>query len=191
MLFGLVITFVDAHKILSICFFMVLHVVFGFLFLPCSIFTLSAGILWGGFIGLVLSITAMIFTVLLTSFSNFSYFNNLLFKVDKLLKKVTKYRKRKNMNDLILIAILCLNPIIPGSSAGYFWKLTNFSRLKFVFLSCFFMLPYQFLYIYAGLNFQDLLIGTGKKIFFILTIILIYALHLTVKYFFNKITKFS
>jgi uncharacterized membrane protein YdjX (TVP38/TMEM64 family) len=188
---GLVKTFVDTHEILSICLFMILHVLFGFLFFPCSIFTLSAGILWGSFIGLTLSIIAMSLTVLLTSFGNFSHFNMLLFKADKLIKKVTKLRGHKNMNDFVLIAILCLNPIIPGSSAGYFWKLTSLSRLKFVFFACFFMLPYQFLYIYAGLNLRDILIGTSKKIFFILTIMLIYGLNLIIKHYFNKINKFS
>jgi uncharacterized membrane protein YdjX (TVP38/TMEM64 family) len=191
MFLDLVKTFVDAHEILSICFFMIFHIFFGFLFFPCSIFTLSAGILWGGFMGLALSIIAMALTVLLTSYSSFSYFNKFLFKADKLIKKVIKLRGHKNTNDLVLIAILCLNPIVPGSSAGYFWRLTNFSRLKFVFLACFFMLPYQFLYVYAGLDLRDILIGTGKKIFLLVTIVVIYGLNLIIKNYFNKSSKFS
>ena len=111
----------------SILIFLILHIIFAIIFLPCSSLTFLSGVIWGPFYGLIISLIATIISGIIT-FSLGRYL-----QIDYLMENFKKHPFKKKIFFLIekykwkSSILVHLNPIFPGSSMGYFFGITTIS----------------------------------------------------------------
>jgi uncharacterized membrane protein YdjX (TVP38/TMEM64 family) len=169
------------HPLVAPIVFIGVHTLMAVFFLPCSPMTLMAGALWGGTYGLVVSICAAMMssatTFLLSRSFLHSKIKNFLMsrypKVGDLLAQVI-------VHDWKLIAISQLNPLIPASTMGYAFGLSQVTFARFLMFSAIFMLPLQVLFVVTGYSVASLLksegqVGLALALVFLVTIFLLFS----------------
>jgi len=125
------------------------QILFSVFFLPCSVITILAGILWGWKVGILYSTIATLsgsyFTFLLgkkylNSIPIPTNLNNYKIKVNKI---ILEYGWKSSF-------IVHINPLIPGSSIGYFFGASKINLLSFLLGVLLGTLPLQLLMVLFG-----------------------------------------
>lgn len=134
------------HEPAVIALYLVAHLAFAMLFLPCSPFTAAAGLLWGLWPGLLISISAALLSAAVT------------FEVGRRARSIrdAKSAMRLRMPKRLETAVAVLTgagwrsvvlfqgtPLIPGSSLGYVFGFTSIGFGEFMLASLAGMLPMQ------------------------------------------------
>jgi len=137
------------HGFISPLMLVVTQIFFSTFFLPCSVLTLLAGVLWGWKLGMVYSVTATLTASLFTFLLGRFYLNKII--VPDGLDKI-----RSDINEAILkygwkaSFVVHINPFIPGSSLGYLFGGAKIDMLSFLLGAMVGTLPLQFLMVYSG-----------------------------------------
>lgn len=139
---------VVAYKILGVLFFVMLQAVFAAMFLPCSLFTVIAGSVWGVEYGIIVSTVATVFASTLTyTISRRANAEQL----DRIVRHIPKGVINLTVEKPFVSSLLFhLNPLFPGSISGYIFGLKRIRFAKYV-SGCFIgTLPLQVLLVFLG-----------------------------------------
>ncbi len=165
------------HPVLAPVLYAFFHIVFAVCVIPCSPMAIIAGVLWGKWLGLGISIIS----ALLASCSTF-WLSRLLFRQRVyafLVKKFPKtdwFLEQTRKNGWKFVATVQLNPAAPGSTLGYLFGLTNISFFVYAFFLLIFMLPLQIVLVLCGDIMPQLL--SGKVLWVLLLIMLLIIVYL-------------
>lgn len=131
--------------------YVLIHMAMAALFIPCSPMTIVAGMLWGKYLGLVISVIAA------TLSTSFTFLLARYFLHDFMAAKLrTRYAKFDWLLSLVerhdwkVVAFVQLNPVFPASTIGYFFGLTRIELKKFAGYSMLFMAPLQLILVQLG-----------------------------------------
>ena len=123
------------HGLLAFLFIVLIQTIFAILLLPCSQFTLLAGVVFGAFEGSVAAVIGA-FVSTASTFLIARYFKSSpLF--ERLLKNRMGLKFRKILDKNIQgrwsdVLFLHTNPMVPGASMGYVFGLTNTPTAPFL-----------------------------------------------------------
>lgn len=137
-----------SNNIVGVIIFVMLQAVFAASFLPCSLFTLVAGSVWGIEYGIAISTIATVFASTLT-YAIARLANKNLQKTiyNHIPNSVVNFTNR---NPFVSSLLFHVNPLFPGSLSGYIFGLKGIPFTKYLF-GCFIgTLPLQVLFIYVG-----------------------------------------
>jgi len=138
------------HVALTFFTFVALNILFAIFLLPCSIFAVAAGAIWGGYgIGIVM------FSAMLANLSTFLISKGALrpFALKFISNKHQNYNRYLELaqnhawTSLILVYA---NPLLPSASFGYLFGLTGLSVLKFILVSTICTIPMNLLLNFSG-----------------------------------------
>lgn len=124
------------------------QVMFSFLVLPTSIFTLLSGMIWGFEDGLVYSIAGTIISSCLTFVTGRYVKNNGLYitnlgNTGKIFAMIDKYNWKASF-------LVYINPLFPSSSLGFVFGASSIKFKYFIFGVFLGTLPLQFLLVFLG-----------------------------------------
>jgi phospholipase D1/2 len=133
------------------------QVIFSFFVLPCSIFTLLSGMIWGFKVGLLYSIAGTIISACLTFIAGRYLNNRLLYKksfgnLEKIFTVIDKYNWKASF-------LVYINPLFPSSSLGFVFGASSIKFRYFILGAFLGTLPLQLLMVYfasAGDSFFSL-----------------------------------
>lgn len=168
--------------------FIAAHTLMAVFFLPCSPMTLMAGALWGGAYGLVISMVAAITSSATTFLLSHSFLRG---KIERFIAnrypKATELLVQAAAHDWKIIAISQLNPLIPASTLGYVFGLSQITLKRYLLFSLLFMLPLQLLFVFTGHSVTSLLTSDGQVIIVLLLVFLIAILPFVGKFIYRKL----
>ena len=153
-----ILSWLHEHPIIAPFVFVVAHVVAAVAFLPCSPFTLLAGLLWSLPYSLAISVAA----ALCASCTTFllgryfwpralrSKFNNV--PMQKLMGLSDKHGWQ-------LVALTHINPALPSSTLGYIFGLSKISFRLYAWSAFVGMLPLQIALVAMGSAVRDLILS--------------------------------
>jgi len=167
--------------------FIGVHTLMAVFFLPCSPMTLMAGALWGSTYGLVVSICA----AMMSSATTFLLSRSLLHsKIERLLlhryPKFAGLLSQVVIHDWKLIAVSQINPLIPASTMGYIFGLSQIAFTRYLLFSGIFMLPLQALFVVTGHSVTSLFTTDGHWEMALALIIIVIAVSLVTKRIYRK-----
>jgi uncharacterized membrane protein YdjX (TVP38/TMEM64 family) len=168
--------------------FIGVHTLMAVFFLPCSPMTLIAGGLWGGAYGLIISMVATIVSSATTFLFSRSFLRGrieifLMQRYPKIIIMLNVVR----VNDLKLIALSQLNPLMPSSAMGYFFGLTRVSYLRYLLFSGLFMLPLQTMFVMTGHSVRSMLTFDGHWKVALTLIVLLVIFNIMSKHIYRKL----
>lgn len=168
--------------------FVAVHTLMAVFFLPCSPMTLMAGALWGGVYGLVVSMVAAIVSSATTFLLSRSFLHS---KIERFLMhrypKVAELLAQAAVHDWKLIAVSQMNPLIPASTMGYVFGLSQVTLTRYLVFSGIFMLPLQVLYVMTGHSVTSLFTSDGQWGVALALIFLVAIVPLVSKRIFRKL----
>lgn len=166
------------HAFLATVAFVLVHIGLAACMLPCSPLTFAAGVLWGTWGGLAISIAA----ALLSSFTTFWLARRFFrIRVHAFLRRrfpvVDRILNATEVHGLKFIAAVQLNPALPASTFGYLFGLTNIGFPLYAGASFLFMLPLQFLLVVGGDSLGHYLLGRRYEALIagVLTLVALYC----------------
>ncbi|MDP3705857.1 MAG: VTT domain-containing protein [Legionellaceae bacterium] len=165
-IFHTIQVFMTHHMVLSPLIYVLSHILFAICLVPCSPMAVIAGVLWGKWLGLGISITA----AFLSSCTTFGLSRLLLRKkihafMSKRYAKTDWFLAQTKQHGWKFVATVQLNPAAPGSSLGYLFGLTGIEFSVYAFFLVLFMLPLQIILVICGDSFPELLSGNAPWIF--------------------------
>jgi len=180
--------FAMAYPKIGPCIFIISQIFLAIFFLPCSPLTLMAGILWGAYFGLGLSIVGTLasssITFLVSRYLFRSKAKSILYQKFPSLFVFLQHIKR---HDWKVMAILQLNPLIPASSLGYFFGISPITLSRYIALTFIFNLPFQILYAITGESISNFInYGSKPILVFLLVLCLFLLIFLSPRIFNNR-----
>lgn len=143
--------------------FVVVHILMAVFFVPCSPMTLMAGALWGEIYGIVISMVAAIASSATTFLLSRSFLRGRIeFFLVRRYPKVAELLAQAADHDWKIIAVSQMNPLIPASTLGYVFGLSNVAIKRYLVFSMIFMLPLQVLFVMTGHSVVGLFLANGK-----------------------------
>jgi uncharacterized membrane protein YdjX (TVP38/TMEM64 family) len=169
--------FLAHHSILAPILYTVFHVIFAVCIIPCSPMAVIAGVLWGKWLGLAISIFAACLSSFVTFWLARIFFRKRLYDFfSKRYKKTDWFLEQTRKNGWKFVATVQLNPAAPGSTLGYIFGLTEISFSVYAFFLLLFMLPLQIILVMCGDSLLWLL--SGKAPWILLAIMLLAIVYL-------------
>lgn len=165
------------HSILGPLVYVLVHILFAVFIIPCSPMAVIAGILWGKWLGLGISIiSAFLASITTFGLSRFFLKQKIYNFLSKKFKKTDWFLEQTRKNGWKFVATVQLNPAAPGSTLGYLFGLTNINFYIYAFFLLVFMLPLQIILVIFG----DVLpkIASGKISWILLLIMLSMIIYL-------------
>jgi|APSaa5957512535_1039671.scaffolds.fasta_scaffold18033_2 uncharacterized membrane protein YdjX (TVP38/TMEM64 family) len=135
------------------------NILFSVLFLPCSIFALTAGLIWGIWPGLIISqIATMISSLILFNIGKKLKSKSLpkILENSKIIIKIKKIMKNAIDGSHLSVLAFQMNPLIPASSFSLFFGATKISSVKFMLLTYISTLPLQIILVSIGATVFDI-----------------------------------
>jgi len=180
----------DEYSQVAPVIFIFIHIAMAVFVLPCSMMTFLAGALWGGVLGLTISMLAAILSSVATFLLARSFLRatirNFLFSRHP---TVSQFLERVELHDWQVITLSNLNPLIPASTLGYAFGLSKISLKRYVKFSAISMLPLQFIFVFTGKSVSEWLIFDGKLIEFLPVLFVIVLLLFFKNRIFRKLSK--
>ncbi len=175
-------TYLTEHAVLAPILFAFFHIVFAVCIIPCSPMAVIAGILWGKWLGLGISIVSAFLASCTTFWLSRLFFRQKVYAfLVKKFKKTDWFLEQTRKNGWKFVATVQLNPAAPGSTLGYLFGLTNISFLVYAFFLLIFMLPLQIILVLCGDLMPQLLSGKAPWILLLVTLLIIVYLFYGVK----------
>jgi len=171
-----ILDFSRENPILIVPQFILLNIIFAAFFLPCSFFSVLAGIIWGGY-GIVFSITG---SLAANAFTFFISRTALKTRVKRYLSErfplSDSFTKCLDKHDWKVIAAVQLNPVLPAASFGYFIGLTNMGLGRYLFYSLVFTLPLAGLLNFLGFSVSEFMQNSTFFVFGLIALSLLLSL---------------
>lgn len=160
--------FLSLHPVFAPVIYVLSHVVFAICLIPCSPMALIAGVLWGKWLGLGISICSA-FLSSCTTFALARFFlkEKIRAFMSKRYRKTDWFLAQTQKHGWKFVAAVQLNPAAPGSSLGYLFGLTGVEFSVYAFFLLLFMLPLQLLLVFCGDSFIEVIQGQLSWIFII------------------------
>lgn len=169
--------FLTQHSFLAPILYTIFHIIFAVCIIPCSPMAVIAGILWGKWLGLTISIISAFLASSTTFWLARIFFRKKIYNfLSKRYKKTDWFLEQTKKHGWKFVATIQLNPAAPGSTLGYIFGLTNISFPIYAFFLLIFMLPLQIILVLCGDSIPLLL--TGKMPWIILAVMLLVILYL-------------
>ena len=130
------------------------QVIFSIFILPCSIFSLLSGMVWGFELGTIYSLMGTLISSSVTFYigrylhGNWFY-NNKSIVIKKIFVLIDKYNWKSSF-------IAYLNPLFPGSSLGIVFGASSLSFRSFIFGALMGTLPFLMLLVLSGSSIDNL-----------------------------------
>lgn len=166
--------YLSQHAILAPFLYTVFHIIFAVCIIPCSPMAIIAGVLWGKWLGLAISICAAFLSSCTTFWLARRFFHNRVYKF--LVSKFPKtdwFLEQTRKSGWKFVASVQLNPAAPGSTLGYLFGLTKISFTVYAFFLLIFMLPLQIILVLCGDSMPELLSG---KVSWVLLLVMCLAI---------------
>lgn len=179
MLFGIVLSILEfsrEHPIVAVPQFILLNVIFAALFLPCSLFSVVAGSIWGVY-GIVISLAGSLAANAFTFFISRTAFKKKikLYLSERFLLS-DYYTKSLDKHDWKIIAAVQLNPILPAASFGYLIGLSNIGLGRYLLYSLVFSLPLAGLLNFLGFSISEFMENSRFFVFGLIALTLLVLL---------------
>lgn len=169
--------YLQDYQLVLLLFFILLNVTFAIFFLPCSVFAVLAGSIWGD-VGTLVSVTASLaanastFTISRTKIR--SWIRGYL---ARRFPDSHRYFTLMETHDWKIIAAIQLNPILPAASFGYFVGLSEIKLKRYIFFSFLFTLPLNILLNLVGSSLVNLWKNSGGLYLILICFIILVALN--------------
>jgi len=188
---GALYPLLESHPLLAPLLFVAVHVLLAVLFLPCSPMTLMAGVLWGGGYGLAISMFAAIASSATTFLLSRGFLHS---RIERLLTqrypKAARILAQAALHDWKIIAVSQVNPLMPSSTLGYVFGLSNVSFKRYIIFSALFMLPLQLLFVITGHSLINLLLSGERWEEALISVVLVAIVFIFGKRIYIKICRF-
>lgn len=135
-------TFLRSHPILAPVLFVVAHIVAAIAFLPCSPFTLVAGLIWPLPLALPLSIVAAL-SASCATFLIGRYFQPVILRSstgNSPLRNILAFSSKHGWRS---VALTFINPVLPSATLGYAFGVSSISLRIYLWSALVAMLPLQ------------------------------------------------
>lgn len=173
------------HPILAPVLFAVTHILCAVFFIPCSPMAIIAGVLWGQWLGLGISILSAFFASSTTFWLARRFFRDKLYRMlSKKYPKTDWFLEQTRQQGWRFVATVQLNPAAPSSTLGYLFGLTGIEFYVYAFFAILFMLPLQFIFVIGGHYFPSL--ATQHTAWFLIGITLAITIYLLYNLLFKK-----
>ncbi len=160
--------FLSQHPVLAPFIYVLSHIFFAICLIPCSPMAVIAGVLWGKWLGLCMSILAAFISSCVTfSLSRFFLHDKIYAFLSKRYSKTDWFMEKTQTHGWKFVAAIQLNPAAPGSSLGYLFGLTRIAFSVYAFFLLLFMLPLQLVLVICGDSFFTILKGQMSWAFII------------------------
>jgi uncharacterized membrane protein YdjX (TVP38/TMEM64 family) len=169
--------FLSHHLILAPILYAIFHIIFAICIIHCSPMAVIAGMLWGKWLGLGISIISAFLSSCSTFWLARIFFRKKIYAfLSKRYKKTDWFLEQTEKQGWKFVATVQLNPAAPGSTLGYIFGLTNISFAVYAFFLLLFMLPLQLVLVICGDSMPLLL--SGKTPWILLVIMVLIVLYL-------------
>ena len=160
--------FLAQHPVCAPIIYIISHIIFAICLIPCSPMAVIAGVLWGKWLGLGISIgSAFLSSCTTFGLSRFFLKDRIHTFMLKRYAKTDWFLAQTKKHGWKFVATVQLNPAAPGSSLGYLFGLTGIEFSVYAFFLLLFMLPLQLLLVVCGDSFIEVLQGQLSWIFLI------------------------
>jgi len=145
---GFIVFMSLANPSLSPILIIIGQVIFSIFILPCSIFSLLSGLVWGFELGTIYSLMGTIISSSVTFFIGRYLHSNWLYKnknvvIQKIFELIDKYNWKSSF-------IAYLNPLFPGSSLGLVFGASSLRFRSFILGAILGTLPFLMLLVLSG-----------------------------------------
>ena len=154
------------------------QVFFSIFFLPCSQFSILSGMLFGPLIGSFVNVISSTISFSTTFFISRKYG----YKLKSNFKNFSKFSEKLSANKVVnfssswqSLLLFYANPLVPGSSMGYFYGLSDSTFIPLLIRSIVLVIIPGFVYASAGSEFLNQLID-GKFLYAFVFLIIILIL---------------
>lgn len=152
--------FLTEHHVLAPFFYLLTHVLFAICLIPCSPMAVIAGVLWGKWLGLGLSVFAAFVSSCSTFVLSRFFLHDKIYRfLSQRYQKTDWFLEKTRQHGWKFVAMVQLNPAAPGSSLGYLFGLTRITFSVYAFFLLLFMLPLQLTLVICGDSFFSILQG--------------------------------
>lgn len=174
------------HPVLAPLGYVLCHIVFAVCIIPCSPMAVIAGLLWGKWLGLLLSIIGAFSSSCTTFLLSRRYMKQPIYRfLSKRYAKTDWFLEQTHKHGWKFVATVQLNPAAPASTLGYLFGLTEIQFSRYAALTLALMLPLQLLLVVAGDSFSKALMGQASMLIMIGFVVLL-AVVVIYKMFFKK-----
>lgn len=142
--------------------FVASHVVLAVLWLPCSPLTLAAGLIWGSWVGLAYSMTAVMASCA-TTYMLGRFAGHALLQIcpKRHVARMKMLRDTAYAADWRVVAAVNLSPVFPAATMGYVFGLARTPARLYLAVTALSLLPYQVAYVFMGDGIADLAMNRG------------------------------
>ena len=156
------LSWVEAHEKIAWLVFALLYIAAIVFILPASVFSLTAGYLFGIFQGwIIVVVTATIGAMIAFTVGRSLLRNWVVGKAEKM-KNFNSLDEAVSQKGLFIVFLTRLSPVFPFSLINYVYGITKISLRNFSLATFFGIMPGSLLYVYAGStakNLQEVLSG--------------------------------
>lgn len=163
--------FSEQNLLLSVLLFILINTLFAMLFLPCSVFAVTAGLLWGIWPGILISQAGAMFASLTLFFIGRTAKHR---KIPDFISNTSIFNKIKSSLNYVIddskLSVIAFqtNPLVPASSFSFLFGTTNIHTVKFAVLTYFSTLPLHIILVSIGATLFDIVFMNQIKYYTIL-----------------------
>ena len=180
-------SFLVHHELLSPVAFVISHILFAIVLIPCSPMAVIAGAIWGKWLGLLISVCAAFLSSCSTFWLSRRFLKGKIYQfLKKRYPKTDWFLEQTKKHGWKFVATVQLNPAAPASTLGYLFGLTGIEFSVYAFFLILFMMPLQILLVICGDSFPKLMTGSVPWILAGVPLIILVA-YLTYGLFFRKL----
>jgi uncharacterized membrane protein YdjX (TVP38/TMEM64 family) len=147
---GQFIEWVRGLGTIGIVIFIIAYAIATVLFLPGSIFTISAGLIYGVFAGTAIALTGAVIGASLAFLVARYLLRQSIEETTKKNPRFAAIDQAIGKNGWKIVGLLRLSPLIPFNLSNYFYGITSISFGAYVLVSAIGMIPGTLLYAYLG-----------------------------------------
>ena len=159
--------YLEYYPIIAPFLYILIHIFLAIFFIPCSPMTLIAGILWGKWLGLILSMAGAYLSTNITFWLARRFIRR---KIYRLLRrrypKIKWFLNKSQQHGWKFVAGVQLTPAAPASTLGYLFGLTRISYKAYAILTLIFMLPLQIAVVWLGDSVSVIISTRRYEVFF-------------------------
>lgn len=143
--------YLEYYPIIAPFLYILIHILLAVFIIPCSPMTVIAGILWGKWLGLIISLFSAYLSTNITFWLSRRFFRKKIYIMLRRRYPKTKWFLEKTReHGWKFVAGIQLNPAAPASTLGYLFGLTKISYRAYAALTLIFMIPLQITLVWVG-----------------------------------------
>ena len=163
------------HPFTSPVIYVLLHILFATCLIPCSPMTVIAGLLWGKWLGLIISVLGAFLSSCFTFGLSRVFFKNRVYQfLSKRYPQTDWFLEKTKVHGWKFVASAQLNPVVPGSVLGYLFGLTKIEFTLYAVYVILFMLPLQLLLVITGDSIPKIVDSNGSSWFVVEAVVILF-----------------